>query len=55
LEGEGVDVDELAAKVKRASELIQLCRDRLKGARLEIQQVVADLEGFDEDEGGGGA
>jgi len=57
LEGENVDVDELAARVKRASELIQLCRERLKGARMEIQQVVADLEGLQDEapEAGEGA
>jgi exodeoxyribonuclease VII small subunit len=50
LEDESVDVDELTAKVKRASELIQLCRDRLKNTRLEIEQVVADLESIEEAE-----
>ncbi len=49
LEDESIGVDELAAKVRRASELIQFCRDRLAGTRLEIEQVVAELENFDED------
>ena len=54
LEEESVDVDELTAKVKRASELIQFCRDRLSNTRLEIEQVVAELENFeDEDDGDG--
>jgi exodeoxyribonuclease VII small subunit len=44
LESESIEVDELASKVKRASQLIQLCRERLASTRLEIEQVVADLD-----------
>ena len=44
LEGDSVDVDELASHVKRASTLIQLCRQRLTQSKAEIEQVVADLE-----------
>ena len=47
LERTDVDVDVLAAQVKRASELIGFCRDRIGNARLQIEQVVADL-GTDE-------
>jgi exodeoxyribonuclease VII small subunit len=43
LERSDVDVDVLAAKVTRASELIAFCRDRIGGARLQIEQVIADL------------
>jgi exodeoxyribonuclease VII small subunit len=43
LERSDVDVDVLAAKVTRASELIAFCRDRISGARLQIEQVIADL------------
>lgn len=38
-----VDVDVLAARVKRAAELITFCRDRIGNARLQIEQVVAQL------------
>ena len=44
LEGDAVDVDVLATKVKRAAELISLCRDRITAARVEVETVVADLE-----------
>ncbi len=47
LERTDVDVDVLAAQVKRASELIGFCRDRIGNARLQIEQVVAEL-GTDE-------
>lgn len=43
LERTDVDVDVLAARVKRAAELIGFCRDRIGNARLHIEQVVADL------------
>ena len=43
LEKTDVDVDVLAARVKRAAELIGFCRDRIGNARLHIEQVVADL------------
>ena len=47
LERTDVDVDVLAAQVKRAAELIGFCRDRIGNARLQIEQVVAEL-GTDE-------
>jgi exonuclease VII small subunit len=31
-------------RVKRAAELIALCRGRISSARLEIESVVADLD-----------
>jgi len=44
LDAEAVDVDHLAARVKRASELIAACRDRIATARVEVERVVADLD-----------
>ena len=43
LERTDVDVDVLAAQVARAAELIGFCRDRIGNARLQIEQVVAEL------------
>jgi exodeoxyribonuclease VII small subunit len=43
LERGDVDVDVLATKVRRAGELIGFCRERINGARLQIEQVIADL------------
>jgi exodeoxyribonuclease VII small subunit len=45
LEASDVDVDQLADRVARATELIALCRDRIGAARLRIDQVIADLDG----------
>ena len=43
LEREADDVDQLAARIKEASELIRLCRERLSAARHEVKEVVAEL------------
>ena len=44
LEESDVDVDVLADRVARASELIRVCRDRIGHAKLQIEKVVAGLE-----------
>lgn len=44
LDGDEVDVDVLGARVRRAAELLRVCRDRIAGARFEVEQVVAELE-----------
>ena len=44
LEGDHVDVDRLTDRVTRARELIGRCRERIGDARVQIEQVVADLD-----------
>jgi exodeoxyribonuclease VII small subunit len=44
LEDDALDVDLLAAKVARASELIRFCRARIAAARVQVDRIVADLE-----------
>ncbi len=44
LEGSDVDVDRLADRVARATELIAVCRQRISAARLRIDEVIADLD-----------
>ena len=44
LEDDDLDVDVLASKVERASTLIQLCRDRIGAARIQVERVVASLD-----------
>lgn len=48
VESDAGDVDQLAAKVREAAELIRLCRDRLAAARHEVTQVVADLSALEQ-------
>jgi len=51
LERDDLDVDVLAARVQRASELIQLCRGRIARAQADVDRVVTDLESLAPEEG----
>ena len=44
LDGDEVDVDVLGGRVRRAAELLRICRDRIASARFEVEQVVTDLD-----------
>jgi exodeoxyribonuclease VII small subunit len=44
LDSSDVDVDHLADRVARASELITLCREKISGAQLRIERVTAELD-----------
>lgn len=44
LESEQTDVDELAAEVGRAVELIVACRTRLEKSDTEVRELVAKLD-----------
>ena len=46
LERDDLDVDVLAERVRRASELIKLCRERIARAQSDVDQIVTDLESF---------
>ena len=49
LERDDLDVDVLAIRVQRASELIQLCRGRIARAQADVDRVVTDLESLERD------
>lgn len=51
IEEEQVDVDDLAVKVKRAAELIKLCRSRIEAASIAVEAIVEELEPGAEDVG----
>jgi exodeoxyribonuclease VII small subunit len=51
LEGDELDVDVLAERVRRASELIAVCRARINRAQDDVARIVADLEDFAPDNG----
>jgi len=38
------DVDVLAARVKRGAELLRVCRARITAAKVEVTQIVAELD-----------
>jgi len=44
LEGDDLDVDVLAARVQRASELLRTCRARIVRAQQDVDRIVAELE-----------
>lgn len=55
LQSERVDVDEVASKVRRAIELITLCKTKIEKTELEVKRVITQFEkelpaGVDEDE-----
>ena len=52
LEGDHLDVDVLAERVRRASELIKLCRTRISRAQEDVNRIVTDLEVFETELGG---
>jgi exodeoxyribonuclease VII small subunit len=47
LEGDDLDVDVLADRVRRASELIKICQSRITRAQEEVESIVTDLEDFE--------
>lgn len=50
IESGEVDVDALAEKVKKATELIKFCNDRLKVTQDAVNKILVDVEATDKDE-----
>ena len=48
IEGEDVDVDELAVKVERAADLVRLCRSKIEATEMKVRAII---DGLDADEG----
>lgn len=44
IENESVSVDVLAEKVKRASELISFCQQRLRSTEQEVSNIIKQME-----------
>lgn len=44
IENETVSVDILAAKVKRAAELITFCQAKLRSTELEVGKIIEQME-----------
>ena len=44
IEGEEIDIDELAAELQTASELLELCREKIRKAEVEVGQIVDALD-----------
>lgn len=44
VESDEIDIDELAEELKRATKLLDLCRQKIRKAELEVTQIVQSLE-----------
>ncbi len=44
LENENIPIDDLADKVKRASDLIQYCQSKLTHTNTEVKKIIAKLD-----------
>jgi len=51
VEGEEIDIDELAEELKRAAELLEVCRTKIRRAEVEVSQIVQTLEEPEEQPG----
>jgi exodeoxyribonuclease VII small subunit len=44
METGNINIDELAIKVKRAAELIKICKSKLKATELDVQKILDELD-----------
>jgi exodeoxyribonuclease VII small subunit len=44
IDNDAVDIDGLAAELRRATELLELCREKIRKAEVEVGQIVQRLE-----------
>jgi len=44
IESEEIDIDELAAELKKAARLLELCRSKIRKAEVEVTQIVQSLD-----------
>ncbi len=49
LEDDDIDVDLLAERVRRAADLIGVCRSRIGSARMEVERIVAEIDESEND------
>ncbi len=44
IEGDEIDVDRLAEELRRATQLLEVCRGRIRKAEVEVRQIVDQLD-----------
>ncbi len=44
IDSDTVDVDKLARELRRATDLLELCRSKIQKAEVEVSQIVQKLE-----------
>jgi exodeoxyribonuclease VII small subunit len=50
METGNIGIDELALKVKRAAELISVCKAKLKSTELDVQKILSELADTNEED-----
>lgn len=45
IENEEIEIDKLSEQVKRASELLTFCKEKLKKSEKEIADIMKEIEG----------
>ena len=50
IEDDEVDLDELTAKVERASELYRVCKEKIDDAEMQVKEIIDELRVDEEDE-----
>lgn len=50
IEGEEIDIDRLAEELRRATQLLDLARGKIRKAEVEVTQIVQSLEAGEADE-----
>jgi exodeoxyribonuclease VII small subunit len=45
IEEGGISVDELSVKVKRAAQLIKICKSKLTSTEEDVNQILKELDG----------
>ncbi len=44
IDSDGIDIDQLATELRRATELLEVCRGKIRKAEVEVNQIVQQLE-----------
>lgn len=48
IDNDGTDIDALAGELRRATDLLEICRGKIRKAEVEVSQIVQRLEGSGE-------
>lgn len=48
IDNDGIDIDALAGELRRATDLLEICRGKIRKAEVEVNQIVQRLEGSGE-------
>ncbi len=52
VEAEEIDIDDLGEELKKAAELLEVCRGKIRKAELEVTQIVQALDEDDPEDDG---